>query len=216
MFSLVLELVQRLSILTLHLSCPTPCRSFLSSITLKERRERNWWRQTGCRSNAGVAKRILVCLSCPLCGEWEPSHSLCCSSGCDTPRGWAGISDVSQQKPWAPLLLGRVRLLWAEAVGELPPASCKEKEGVRWLVLLNPGLKTVLQWKLQRSGSEKLKEKDGNSKAQNNYSAILPFPHASAHSPKGRGTVDTSEGICKHTHTCSPPPHLFLLPHFYL
>lgn len=71
MFSLVLELVQRLSILTLHFSYPTLCRS----CSLQYNTERNKRESGGGRlaeeAMLGLQRGFWVCLSCALCGEWR-------------------------------------------------------------------------------------------------------------------------------------------------
>lgn len=111
MFGLVLELVQRLSILTLHFSASLSAEVVLSSITQKEIRENlveaDWLRKQcwGYKEDSGFVYPVLYVES------GEPSPGLCCSSGLDTPLGWAGSSNVSRQKPGAPLFLGRVRML---------------------------------------------------------------------------------------------------------
>lgn len=99
MFSLVLELAQRLSILTLNFSCPTLCRSCSLQYNIEGNK-----RETG---GGRLAEEIMLGLQR---GFWfvypvlfvengEPSCGWCCSSGRDTPFGWAGARDVSQEKP---------------------------------------------------------------------------------------------------------------------
>lgn len=92
-----------------------------------------------------------------LCVErGEPGHTLCCSSGPDAP--FKRVGNWAQHGFPAETLLSTVWVLWAHTAGELPPARCTERRGVRQLIPLNPGLKTMLQWKVQRSDSEELKE----------------------------------------------------------
>lgn len=95
----------------LALLCPTLCRS----CSLQYNTERNKRESGGGRlaeeTMLGLQRGFWVCYPVLCVESAEPSPSLCCSSGLDTSLGWAGSSNVSQQKPGAPLFLGRVRML---------------------------------------------------------------------------------------------------------